>query len=389
MGFFKFLANLKTAEVVDEATGKPVCMPGDEVETAIKEIAWESGLRIISNAISKCEFKTLDKGKETRGKEYYLLNIKPNQNQNSTQFWSKVIHKLFERDENDCLIFENNNMLYCADDFSLDKYAFRDYVFSNISLDGLTLREYKFMSDVIYLKLDGNSISRIAKCTAGRIEKTVNNALNGYDFKTGTHASMEVDTQMKGFANGKDPIKTSEDAFNRDCKNFFKNRNAVLPLYSGYKLNTIKPSAEIQASELKSLMDLEFECISRALNIPVSIMRGEVADTKNAVDNLLTFGIDPIADLIGEEFTGKRYSVNEFLYGSRTYVDTTSVKHIDIMDVANSVDKLISCGCFSINELRTVLGLSLIDESWAYKHFITKNYEDIESAKALRGGEKE
>lgn len=388
MGFFKFLSKLKTGEIVDAVTGETICDNGKgEMETAIKEIAWESGLRIIANAVSKCEFKTIKNGTEVKGKEYYLLNVKPNQNQNSTQFWSKVIHKLFEREDNDCLIFENNNMLYCADDFSIDKYAFRDYVFSNISIDGLTLREVKCISDVIYLKLNGDSISRIANCTARRIEKTISSAMEGYDFKTGTHGTMELQTQA-GFIGGKDPIKSSGDAFNHDFKNFFKSKNAVMPLFNGYRFNTIKPSAEIPANELKTLLDLEFECVSRALNIPVSILRGEVADTKNAVDNLLTFGIDPLADLIGEEFTSKRYSMEEFLSGSKTYVDTTSVKHVDTMDVAASVDKLISSGCFSVNEIRALLGMSSINEDWANKHFITKNYEDIETAKQLEGGEK-
>ena len=42
------------------------------------------------------------------------------------------------------------------------------------------------------------------------------------------------------------------------------------------------------------------------------------------------------------------------------------------------VDKLISSGVECVNDIRALLGQPLINEPWAWKHFMTKNYADIE-----------
>ena len=53
-----------------------------------------------------------------------------------------------------------------------------------------------------------------------------------------------------------------------------------------------------------------------------------------------------------------------------------------------SIDKLISSGVECVNDVRALLGQPLINEDWAWKHFITKNYAEIEKVlKALVEGE--
>lgn len=68
--------------------------------------------------------------------------------------------------------------------------------------------------------------------------------------------------------------------------------------------------------------------------------------------------------------------------------DTKAVKHIDLLDVATSIDKLISSGCFTINDIRRVCGEDEIDEPWANQFFMTKNYSAIEDiVNQLKGGD--
>lgn len=347
--------------------------------TAIREIAWESGIGIIAKTLSKCEFKTYRNGREFKGKEYYLLNVKPNQNQNKAEFWHEVVRKLYENEDNDCLIFEINNQLYCADSFSRREYAFVDDLFCGVTYRDLTLDAPIYARNAIYLKLAESGIYAAVNKTARTIEETFRRTVEGYEQKSSTHATMEIATQMSGFGNNKNPVKTSEQVINNDYGSFFKKRNVIMPLYEGYKLNTVKPGAEIAASELKTLIELENECVSRAIGVPLPLMRGEVADTKDAVDNLLTFVIDPLSGIIENEFTAKRYTQSQFLDGYRMRVDSTCVKHIDIFDVSAAFDKLFSSAGFSINELRVFLGQDRIDEPWADEHYITKNYESIKN----------
>ena len=47
----------------------------------IRELAFQSCVNLTANAVSKCEIKTFLGGKEVKGREYYLWNLSPNQNQ--------------------------------------------------------------------------------------------------------------------------------------------------------------------------------------------------------------------------------------------------------------------------------------------------------------------
>ena len=60
------------------------------------------------------------------------------------------------------------------------------------------------------------------------------------------------------------------------------------------------------------------------------------------------------------------------------------------MAVATAIDKLISSGVFTINDIREVMGQPPIDAEWANTNFMTKNYATLEELmKSMQGGETE
>ena len=85
-----------------------------------------------------------------------------------------------------------------------------------------------------------------------------------------------------------------------------------------------------------------------------------------------------MAKLLEKEINRKRNGLAGFLDGNYLRIDTTTVKHIDIFDIAAPVDKLISSGVFTINDIRHLIGEPEIAEEWANAHFITKNYSTIQ-----------
>lgn len=111
----------------------------------------------------------------------------------------------------------------------------------------------------------------------------------------------------------------------------------------------------------------------------MNICNGDVADTSKAVDDFLAFCLDSIVELIQNEINGKHYTEDEYLKGTYMKINTQAIKHIDALDMANSVDKLISSGVYSINNILRILGEEEIDEEWANEHYITKNYSGIDS----------
>ena len=67
------------------------------------------------------------------------------------------------------------------------------------------------------------------------------------------------------------------------------------------------------------------------------------------------------------------------MQGNYYKVDTSGVNHIDIFDMANNIDKLISSAFASVDEVRERTGLDAINEEWSRKHLLTKNYEFTEN----------
>lgn len=99
------------------------------------------------------------------------------------------------------------------------------------------------------------------------------------------------------------------------------------------------------------------------------------------------FRINPFVELITDEFNRKMFTKEDYL--SRTYakIDTTKIKVFDIVDLATAADKFFAIGVNSINDNLRMLGRESINEPWANKRFVTKNYESVDNIENLKGGD--
>ena len=176
----------------------------------------------------------------------------------------------------------------------------------------------------------------------------------------------------------------------RKTKNFFEKENAVLPLFDGYEYTDISQNVKTYSSEstrdIKALADDIYDFTARAFSFPPSLAKGDVQDTEKAVDELLTFVVDPLVKILQTEINRKRYGLNGIKKGDYIKINTLAVKHIDIFDIATPMEKLISSGVFTINDILKVLKMQTIEEEWAEQHFITKNYATIQDLLNNLGG---
>ena len=123
-----------------------------------------------------------------------------------------------------------------------------------------------------------------------------------------------------------------------------------------------------------------FEIVAQAFQIPVSLMLGNITNMNEIVKVFLTFCIDPIADMISEELTRKTCGdYDNWAKGNYIKVDTSTINHIDILDVAEKADKLIASGTCCIDEVRSIIGFDRLNTEFSQQHFITKNYDTVEN----------
>lgn len=137
--------------------------------------------------------------------------------------------------------------------------------------------------------------------------------------------------------------------------------------------------------DVSDLINDIFNYVAIAFHVPIGILKGDVADIEKQMDSFLAFCINPIAELIQDEFNRKMYTQKEYIERTYLKIDTTKIKVVDITKLATALDKLFAIGGLSINDILIILGREPIGEEWANKRFVTKNYQETDS---LEGGEK-
>lgn len=355
-------------------------------EIYIRQLAFYMLVNKIANAVSKCEIMTYEKNKKVKGQEWYRWNIQPNKNQSATQFWHKAINKLYEN--NEALIIVQGGELYIADSYTLDDEAVLfEHTFKDVTVKNLRFNKTFNMSDVFYFQLNSVNLKKYLDCTLSMYTNLINVACNSFATDHGNKGVLKIDQYAEG---ADDFQETLKEILEEDFKTFFENPNAVLPLYTGYEYEDISKKGTVKSTsrDIKAMFDDVIKITANALGIPANIANGDVADTSKAIDEFLTFCIDPLIELLSDEINRKLFTNIQIINGYCIKFYTKAIKHIDLLDVASAIDKLISSGCFTINDIRQVCGEDLIDEDWANQYFMTKNYSTIEDIlNSLKGGE--
>jgi HK97 family phage portal protein len=372
-----------------------VPLSGTDLETAmeeiyteiyIRELAFWNTINIISNAVSKCEFKTYVNGKETKGAEYYLWNVEPNANQNSSGFIHKWISTLYRK--NECLIIEYNGQLLVADSFTKTPYALYEDTFTQVTVKGFTFNKTFYQSEVLYWQLCEKDMREVINVLYTSYSKLIFYTMKAYQKSRGTKGVYNYESLPVA---GTPERAAFDSLINEKFKKFMDSSDAIIPLGKGQQFQEVgsKTYANESTRDIRALIDDISDFTAKAYGVPPALTRGDVQGVSNAVDQLLTFCIDPLVDMLQEEINRKRVGKAEFLKGTKVQIDTKSIKHIDLLSVATSIEKLISSGCFCINDIRKAIGEEPIDAEWANQYFMTKNFATVEELlNYLEGGDR-
>lgn len=384
LNIFKWLKDACTGKTEKKKIDLSIVCQNLTSEIYVRELAFHMITNKIGNALSKCELNIYNDKKRMKDDEWYRWNIQPNVNQNATEFWNKLVDVLFNY--NEALIIQNNGDLYVADSYFLNEQsAFFEHYFENVTINDFTFSKRFYMSEVFYFKLNNKDLKVFLDGTLQLYGKLINASLSSYLVSNGNKGVLYIDQYNEQEDDFEETLNT---ILNENFKKFFESSNAIVPLYNGYKYEQLDSKGTSDTRDFKSLLDDVISITANAFNVPKSIATGEVQDTSKAIDEFLTFCLDPLIELLTDEITRKLFTKYQVLNGYYVKFNTKAVKHIDLLDVATAIDKLISSGCFTINDIRRVCGEDEIDEPWANQFFMTKNYSAIEDiVTQLKGGD--
>lgn len=388
MGLLEFLS--LRVRTPDEP--KPVAGTVDVASLAasvyFKAAAVSIAIGYMQNAFSKCEIRTFEGGEEKRGLWYYRLNVSPNPNQNASQMKNQAVARLMVR--GDALIVPVGDHLYVADGFAIDRNQLGDDLFRGVSIEGKNYPRDFPASNAVYLTM---SNPKAREFIDGMYEQYGSlMAAAAKSFENGCGTKWKLDTGMASVGDRK--FARSDEEERRDpagqLRTFAQNANAIYIQSKGTSLEKIDVEG-CASTEVINLRKEIFETVAQVYMIPPPMLFGNMTNMKDIVDTFLTFPMDSMAQMWGEELTRKLYTPSEWFGGSKASVDTSRVKHLDIFEKAPAVSQLIGSG-FSLNEMRDQLGWPLIDDPMADEHLITRNFGSLDEVlrqMAQQGGEKQ
>lgn len=339
-------------------------------QLAFKELALFIGVSYIANTLSKCEFKTYENGVEVKNKLYYMLNVSPNPNQNSSQFINKFIEQYYYKGHS--LIVPHKNHIYCADSFDVDdSNPLIENTFYNVTFGNQQPKKKHRSSEVFYIQLDNRKVKDLVDSMYLEYGQIIAQALATFKRTNGSRYKLLLDQYRAGDPEFK---KMYDEIIKKGLQTFIENNNSVYVQYKQTDLQEFSSKNPTNSSDIIAMRKEVFEVVAQALKIPLSMMYGNITNMNEIVKVYLSICIDPLADMIGEEFTRKYYTFDEWQAGNYVKVDTSCINHIDILEVADKVDKAISSGVTNIDEMRERLSMQALETDFSQAHWMTKNY---------------
>lgn len=340
-------------------------------EVSFRELALHIAVSYIANTMSKCEIKTYENGEEAQGRLYYLLNVSPNQNENSSQFINKFIENYYYNGS--ALIVPHNDYIYCADYFDVDdSNPLKEFVYQNVVFGTHQIKKKYKANEIFFMKLDSQNTKNLVDLLYTQYGNLLGLAIESFKRTNGKKYKLILEQYRAGDVAFNEVF---EKVLKNQLKTFIENDNAVYPQFKGTDLQEFSTATPTSSSDIIALRKEIFETTAQAFKIPLSMMYGNITNMNEIVKVYLSICIDPLADMISEEFTRKYYTFDEWKKGNYIEVDTSCINHIDILEVADKVDKAIASGLCNIDELRKRVNMNPLNTDFSSSHFITKNYD--------------
>lgn len=351
-------------------------------QTYFKQLAVHIAVSYIANTISKCEIKTYKKGEEVRDELYYRLNVNPNPNESSSQFMNHLIERYFY--DGAALVVPYRNWMYVSDGYSHNRIALKEDTFDNVTIYDEVIPRTLKMSKVFYFKLDNKNVTHLVNGMYEEYGAVLAAAIDHFKATNARKYKLILESTQAGDQNF---AKDFETVIKKQLESFMNSDKAVYPQFRGQELVRFDEGQAAGSGDIISLRKEVFETTAQAFKIPLSMMLGNITNMNEIVKVYLGICIDPLAQMLSEELTRKTTTYDDWLAGDRVVVDTSKINHVDILEVADGVDKLIASGAFTIDQILDRCGYDTLDTDFSTAHFLTKNYGEItETTNRLGGG---
>ena len=277
-------------------------------------------------------------------------------------------------------------MFYVAENYDVKKYAFKENIYKNVVVENLKLNKIFYEGKVFHFELHNEKVRNLIDGLYKSYSKLIAASQSQYKKNNARRGTLEIPSSYPETKKAKEKL---EKLLSEKFKKYFEAENgAVLPLANGMKYkeadSNIGSKGGSQGKDIRAFVDDIFDFVAIAFQVPPQLIKGDIADTDKSVNNLLTFCISPLTELLEDEINRKLYRKKAYLKRTYLKIDSTRIRNIDITDLAASLEILIRVGGFTIDDVLKKLDMEPLETDWSQARWMTKNYERIDKVK---GGE--
>lgn len=325
--------------------------PVNAHRTSLEGFAVELCSSLIARTFSGSRFITENKEWE------YILNVKPNPNESGTEFWKKAIKRLYTKGEL-LIVKTNTDQLHVARTWVPELRATQPNIYRNVMIDNDFMFDRTFTEDeVLHIELREGGDWRTLRATLRDYEEMASQA------KTAVNIANQLRFKVVYPQGG---LKQKDASVANHVAQAWVDAIENSPVVAIAESATVKYEEIASPTSTDSFFDSYesalwgyIEKVATAFGIPPVLLNGEKSVIDAPLELFYNNVIAPLNRLVEEELNAKIFTPDEVKSGSR--IDIMGADTPNIFDLADKVDKLVSSGAFTRNEVRKQLGYSPID----------------------------
>lgn len=335
-------------------------------DTHLRQSALDTVVGKIKNTSNLIKFDTKDE------KLNHKLNVKPNENENKSDFRNKVIDKMLL--EGECLVIIQNNDFYVADSFVMEGPVFGAKTYKEITIGTLVLHKQFNSNQVFHFKYSNNKLKKFLKDLDESYAKLFQRLIE-------VHMRNNQIRIYANFAQGKKDKETQDKykKFLRGVEQKIKDDSvAVIPVQEDYDLTENAQNYESRSiTEVGDLENMYVRQVANILQVPPLLFSGDLADISEHKDSYIKDCIRPLMEIIATEINAKYFSQAEYAKGDCLRVNAIHTLYNSEFEMGNAVEKMIGSGRWTIDDILELQGKERENTPVTTQRYLTKNIAPI------------
>ena len=335
-------------------------------DTHLRQSALDTVIGKIKNTSNLMKFDTTDEVLN------HKLNVKPNDNENKSDFRSKVIDRMLL--EGECLVIRINGNLYVADSFSIDGREFGQKTYKDIVVGEVVLHKHFKSKDVFHFRYTNDKLKKFLRDLDESYAKLFKRLIE-------VHMRNNQIRIYAEFAQSKKDDNTQQKYkdFLRGAENKIKNDSvAMIPTQKDYNLT--ENAQNYESRSIKEVGDLEnmyVRQVANILQVPPLLFSGDLADVSQHKDSYIKDCVRPLMQVMADEVNAKYFSLSEYVKDGGVKVNAVHALFNSEFEMGNATEKMIGSGVWTVDDILELTGKERENTVVTTQRYLTKNIAPI------------